>query len=341
MKELRRIIGLLLILPILFIYTGCDKDSSTNPDPDQVNEFAMLLNYLENDGGNYINTAAGGQSIRGAAAVKTNFDPTGALQYIIDIRSATDFATGHIEGAVNVALKDIITHVEGLNPKPQSIVVACYTGQTSAYAVTFLRLLGHNNTYSMGFGMSSWHTDFANGWWLTKLSNQYAGQFESTNHPKGPEVGYPSINTGKSTPQEILRARINELLELGFTPATITASSVFASLNSYYIVNYWPNALYLDPGHIPGAINYLPNQDLHSSKFLKTIPTDKPSVFYCYTGQGSAFVAAYMRVLGYDTRSLVYGGCNMIYDLMLNNSATAGPAFKNASIMNYEYVTGP
>lgn len=339
MKKLQYLL-ILLLISALISFVGC-SDSSTDPDPDPIDEYSVLLSYLENGGGNYINTTAGGQSIRGAAVVKTNFDATGALQYIIDIRSAADFAAGHIEGAKNVLLKDVVTHVEGLNPMPQSIVVACYTGQTSAYAVTFLRMLGHTNTFSLGFGMSSWHQDFAAGWWSTKLSNQYANQFESTDRPKGPEVASPQINTGKTNPQEILRARINELLELGFTPATITASTVFANLNNYYIVNYWPNALYLDPGHIPGAKNYLPNQDLYSTKFLKTIPTDKPSVFYCYTGQGSAFVAAYMRVLGYDTRSLVYGGCNMIYDLMLANPSTAGPAFKNASIMNYEYVTGP
>ena len=34
--------------------------------------------------------------------VNTNIT-AGANQYVIDIRSATDFATGHIQGAVNVA----------------------------------------------------------------------------------------------------------------------------------------------------------------------------------------------------------------------------------------------
>ncbi len=45
---------------------------------------------------------------------------------------------------------------------------------------------------------------------------------------------------------------------------------------------------------------------------LQYLPTDKKIVIYCWTGQTSAQVAAYLRMLGYDAVSMYYGmnGCS-------------------------------
>ena len=51
------------------------------------------------------------------------------------------------------------------------------------------------------------------------------------------------------------------------------------------------------------------NSEFHNS-------TDKPVVVYCYTGQTSAHMAAYLRVLGYDAKSLLFGMNGMSYDGM-------------------------
>jgi rhodanese-related sulfurtransferase len=39
-------------------------------------------------------------------------------------------------------------------------------------------------------------------------------------------------------------------------------------------------------------------------------------VVYCYTGQNSANLAAYLRLVGYDAKSLKFGTNGMIYDQM-------------------------
>jgi rhodanese-related sulfurtransferase len=39
-------------------------------------------------------------------------------------------------------------------------------------------------------------------------------------------------------------------------------------------------------------------------------------IIYCYTGQTSAHVAAYLRVLGYDAKSLVFGVNAMAHGTM-------------------------
>jgi hypothetical protein len=41
-------------------------------------------------------------------------------------------------------------------------------------------------------------------------------------------------------------------------------------------------------------------------------------VVYCYTGQTSAFTAAYLRILGYNAKSLLFGTNGMIYNEMLD-----------------------
>lgn len=146
--ELRKLFYLLLILPILFLQTSCSEDKVTEPEPTIV-EAEELVKYFEGDGGDFINTAA--PAMTTAEAVKTNL---GASQYIIDIRSQVDFEAGHIQGAVNVSLKNIVDHVKTLNKTGayDRIVIACYTGQTAGYATALLRLLGYNNVYDLKWG---------------------------------------------------------------------------------------------------------------------------------------------------------------------------------------------
>ncbi len=321
---------LVILLAALFIVSCNDED-------DPVNEAQVLVEYLESPdsplGKDYVNSDM--PSIMPASEVKT-LNETGQV-YIIDIRSAADFATGHIQNAHNVALADIVSHVESINMSQYTkVAIVCYTGQTAGWATLILRLLGYEKVFSMKWGMCSWHQDFASRWQNTVANgNAYASQFVTTPTDKGPVGELPVLNTGFTTGQEILEARVDALLAEGFTPATVTNQTVFAGLTNYYIVNYWPADQYADPGHIPGAMQYTPKASIKLAADLKTLPTDKPVVVYCYTGQTSAFMAAYLRLLGYDAKSLLFGGNGMIYDIMVSKGMTV---FKDTEIMGYSYA---
>ncbi len=90
------------------------------------------------------------------AIVDTN-DYTIPGYHVFDIRSAADFATGHVKGAMNVALTDVLTKAAEVgNSKP--ILVICYSGQTAGRAVMALRLSGYADAKVMKFGMSYWST---------------------------------------------------------------------------------------------------------------------------------------------------------------------------------------
>lgn len=325
---------MLIVAAVLLGLAGCDSDeTSTSPVP--VSETEVLVNYLEANG-DYVNTSA--PSIVTASVVFQDLYAQPPTQYIIDTRAAADFTAGHIEGAHNVPLADILDHVRSITASSYNrIVVVCYSGQTAAYGASILRLMGYSNVFSMKFGMSAWDSVFAATKWSANCLNTRAMDFVSDPLEKNSPGSLPVLTTGETQGAAILEERVNNILTEGYGVATITEGSLFSQLSDYYIVNYWPAAEYTDPGHIPGAVQYTPKADLKLSTYLKTLPTDKPIVVYCYTGQTSSYVVAYLRVLGYDARSLLYGANAMIYDIMLARGMTT---FKPSDIMGYPYVTG-
>jgi len=311
---------LLAILFLAFAATSCEEEDPPIIEEDPINEAQVLAEYLESPdgGGDYANTAMG--AYVGADGVKALM-ATGGV-YIIDIRSAETFASGHIEGAMNVAAADVISHLDGMDVSGyDKVAIVCYTGQSAAWVTNLARISGYDNVFSMKWGMSSWHADFDS--WTGKTSNMYSTQFTNTPAPKGEVGNLPSLSTGMTEGADILDAGA----------AAIGAGDVYANLDDYHIVNYWKLEHYDNPGHIEGAMQYEPKASIGLDTYLKTLPTDKTIVVYCYTGQTSANLASYLRVLGYDAKSLKFGCNSMIYDEM----PTA--KWSEAQIWDYAYVT--
>lgn len=325
---LKKYSTLLSILFALLFVVSC-SDNSTTPSVDESN---VLATYLEANG-DYVNTYC--------PAVITATDLYTLLQtnkvYIIDIRAAADYANGHISGSVNVTLADILSHVKTIDmTKYDKVAIVCYTGQTASYATSLLRMEGFDKVVALKFGMCSWHSDFS-AKWKTAIGNTYASQFLFDDPPSKPAVGaMPSLSTGKSTGKEILDLRVASLLSEGFTPATISAQTVFQNVSNYFIINYFTTAQFTTVGHIPGSYQFTPKADLKLATFLKTLPTDKTIVVYCHTGTTSANLAAFLRLLGYDAKSLLYGANSMTYDKM---AATTGMSvWKDTECKDYPYV---
>lgn len=320
------------LLCSLLLVTSCQKD-----DPVVINEAQVLVEYLESASSplqkDYVNTDM--PSIIGASDLNS-LNLLGQA-YIIDIRAAADYNTGHILNAHNVAVADLFSHLESADLTGiEKIVIVCYSGQTAGWATSLLRIKGYDNVFSLKWGMCSWNSDFASGWTNAVANgNAYAAMFEQTANAKGAAGELPELNTGFETGQEILDARLEAVLTEGYNPAKISAATLFANTDDYYIVNYWPETQYLDPGHIPGAVQYTPKTSIKLDADLTTLPTDKPIVVYCYTGQTSSFLAAYLRLLGYDARSLLYGANGMIYDMMVTKQMTV---FSESQVMGYDYV---
>lgn len=321
-------VWMLAILLISFFVVSCEKD-----DPVEVNEAKVLIEWLESTdspyGKYYVNTDMESYT----TADQLHGMMAADKAYVIDIRKKADYDAGYIEGAVNMPAADVADHIvsEDLSAF-DDIVIACYSGQEAAWLTCLLALQGHQNISSLKFGMCSWNVATAAAW-NDAVSNNKATLFTADVTVKGPEGDLPILNTGFETAQEIFDASMDQVISGGFGAIAITVPELYNNLDDYYIINRWPNAEYLDPGHIVGAIQYTPKQDFATNAFLKTLPTDKTIVVYCYTGQGSANIVAYLSLVGYDVKSLKYGTNAMIRDEM--TISKWGPAH----IKDYPLVT--
>ena len=72
---------------------------------------------------------------------------------LVDVRTSSEFAEKHADGAENVPLDTVPTHDFG--PKDTPIVVYCHSGNRSAKAAKALHDRGYSNVYDLG-GMSRW-----------------------------------------------------------------------------------------------------------------------------------------------------------------------------------------
>lgn len=98
----------------------------------------------------------------------------GAGGWVIDVRTNSEYVTGHIPNSLNVPLDQLQKTAAGW-PKTQPIIVYCATGARSADAATFLASQGFEKVYDLDKGMVAW-------------SGQVVGGRETAAVPAGPGV---------------------------------------------------------------------------------------------------------------------------------------------------------
>ena len=304
--------------------------------PVEINtEAKALLTYLE-ELGDYVN----GRNFPSLIKAASVYEESAKNNHVIDLRNAEIFAKGHIKGAVNVEFSKLPDYFSN-DIKPfefDRIIMVCYSGQMSSYSTSLLRLMGYGNVYAMRWGMSGWNKDFAKDSWLDAVSSEYVEKLELAVNEKAAVVDFPKMNTGKTTGEEILTARFNTLFEAGVMDAIITAEKVFEKTDDFYTINYDRRDKY-ESGHIPGAIRYKTNGTLGIVSEMQTIPTDKEVVVYCGTGHNSGFVTAYLRLFGYNAKTMVYGNNSFMYDKMVQEkSKLSWLPFTEAEIGDYPVV---
>ncbi len=115
-----------------------------------------------------------------------------------------------------------------------------------------------------------------------------------------------------------MESLVTDMLDNGFKRQGYSA--IMDNLSEYFVLNYHAYEDYMGegssgvPGHIPGAFQFTPYQSLSYEQMLGMIPTDMPVIVYCWTGQHSSQIAAYLNMLGYDAYSLTFGSNSLFYD---------------------------
>ncbi len=192
---------------------------------------------------------------------------------VVDVRSAEDFAKGHIEGAINIPFGQGMQQDLLILPK-EHILVACYSGQTAGQTVAILRAMGYNAD-SIKYGMSS----TLDGW-ATMVRKNAANAF-FTNYP----------------------ASGSYLINWTDMYAKLDANETPLILDIRAQVDY-------DQAHIIGAINAPFGAGL--AEKVAMLPNDQAVYVYCYSGQTAGQTIALLRMLGIEAYSVksgfVYGG---------------------------------
>lgn len=71
----------------------------------------------------------------------------GAL--IVDVRSASEFASGHAPNSINIPLNGLSTELSRI-PKDKNIIVCCASGTRSAMAGSLLKRNGYTKIFNAG-----------------------------------------------------------------------------------------------------------------------------------------------------------------------------------------------
>lgn len=300
------------VLGSMIIFSSC-KDDTVEPT---VSEFEVLTTHMAQNNLDFADFLSG-WVIAGSGLTVDQADYSVSDYFVIDLRSATDFADGHIKDAVNSTLGDILTTAEQANGK--DILVVCYTGQTAGRGVGALRLMGYN-AKSLKWGMSGWHSDFAGKWNSNATDINHQGWTTSGEPVANGTFSNPTFTTGLTTGAEILESRVKTMLQKSDWGVSKTA--VLDSPDSYFINNKWPIESWNEYGHIDGA--YRIDEDL-SLNGLKYLDPGKTIVTYCYTGQTSAITNMWLDVMGYNTKSLSFGANGIIHSKLLTGAAGSAP----------------
>ena len=318
MKKLTLIFIGLLLIPSLFL-TSCDRGDDISDGPVATPTFTLLKDYMvaNNLDLDKIQTSVAGAKFVAGAPAEADLDAFLAKYYILDIRTAEAFAQGHIQGAKNIPFANILTEAANSGAKP--ILMVCYTGQTACYATSLLRLYGYSETQALKWGMSGWNSATA-GSWNNSIGNIAEGNPNWT-YASEPAVNVfknPTISSFSTDGSEILRKRIEQVVADGFK--TVKGADVLGNPSDYFINNYFGTADYTSFGHIAAANRINPFL-LVDNTYLAIDPDINAKIAtYCYTGQTSAVLTAWLRVLGYDAYSLTFG-MNGLYNT--NNAWTS------------------
>jgi rhodanese-related sulfurtransferase len=348
--KISTIIFYCMIIFSFSFFNGCLKDKITPPVEVALSDSGKLLFYLEEDG-DYINTADM-PSLVDADEVQQNI----GSYLILDIRPASQFVSGHIENAQNILHNELVSFLDSIDylryPK---IIIVSKNGQSSSYYTCLLRLYGFQNVYSLSYGMAAWNADFSDEWFnALQQDGELLSSYSDSIIPKPGFKPLPVVSLTGSSLEESVKQRIKDMLAVDYednlgsyeSTATIEYESLMGNPENFFIVCYNEGVLYKDIRdgiyHPQTTVLYHPPpsaSDLSSATNLQTLPSDKKIAFYSTDGQLSAFAVAYLRVLGYDAKSVLFGANNMFY-FILSQSSLGGETFSQSKIRNYSYVTG-
>jgi rhodanese-related sulfurtransferase len=335
-----------LLIISAFIFCSCLEDITPPPFTGELSTTAEMLLFFESNG-DFINSSLAPPLVD-AQEVNDNLGD----YLIIDLRTNEDFLTGHIPNAINKSYDSLYSFVEDNHDSSYSkIILVSKNGQSSSYFASLLRLAGFSKVRSLKFGMASWHRHFADGWLNSIGDNPNVTSYTNGDYPKNDLTDLPQItfNDPNAEIEKNVKLRIEDIIKAGFNSNSQYATTI-SNLPENYNICYGKGRLYRARitgvmgglGHPPGTVLYEDSPFYHfrSTQFLQTLAVNQKIVIYGYNGQLSASLVAYLRVLGYNAQTHLFGGNKLFYSRMVDDPELIDFAFLFSDINDFEYVTG-
>lgn len=222
-----------------------------------------------------------------ASDFKAELDAAAELT-IVDVRTADEYAEGHVAGAFNVPLGELTDHLDLLPNLDANIVIYCGSGHRSAVAMSALQLLGYKNVRSVLVGASGFE---AAGITLV----QEPVTVEAGTAPTFDANMFPLVDAFlKNIPQGYLAVKPADFnVEL--------AETAPAAILDVRTAGEWDN------GRIEGA-THIPLRDLMAE--LAQLPTDKAASIVVYDNptHRSSVALVLLKLLGYENVRVLGGG---------------------------------
>jgi rhodanese-related sulfurtransferase len=214
----------------------------------------------------------------------------GAL--LIDVREASEYAEGHIPGAINIPLRTVAQNLDKI-PTDKPVLVYCASGLRAGTTVATLRALGYDNVKSFPGGWKAW---------------------SGANEAVSTEATAATVVTPKEVNPELLAvadAFLSGIPE-GFYSIGAVEKLQEAIDNGAVLIDVREAGEFAD-GAIPGAIN-IPIRTLLQN--LDKVPADQPRGHgQCHSAHGGlrqcARFPGRLRRLGSSAgNSRRYGHCH-------------------------------
>jgi rhodanese-related sulfurtransferase len=193
---------------------------------------------------------------------------------LIDVREPGDYEEGHIEGAINIPIRELAQSLE-LIPTDRPVIIYCASGWRAGMAYSTLRLMGYDN-------VSAWTPGWA-GW--------TAAEEPASTDPVEPETfAAPDVEP------ELLEAVDGFLSTLpeGFLTNSLENVQALIADGATLVDMRQPEEY--EEGSIPDALS-VPIRSMVSTDV--EVPQDGPVVVYCQSGYRAALALPLYHLLGY------------------------------------------
>jgi rhodanese-related sulfurtransferase len=204
---------------------------------------------------------------------------------LIDVREASEFATGYIDGFANVPVRTLIKSDKLPADKTAPIVITCASGHRGMLSIMALQLLGYTNVKNISGGVNAW-----------KAANL-------------PVAGVPAATPVAAFDMKSTLDKYFSALPDGYYNLAPAAAADQMKATKTFLLDIREVSELTANGYIEGAVN-IPIRTL--LKNLDKLPADKaaPIIVTCGSGVRSPMGMEALQLLGYANVKNLQGGFN-------------------------------